>query len=45
MLAGFLWQSIGSAATFLCGAAFAGIALAGLIALSWRGASAQRGRR
>ena len=35
-LAGALWQSFGSAATFQCGAAFAGLALAGLLALVWR---------
>ena len=35
LLAGALWDSVGSSATFFCGAAFAGIALAGLlIALS-----------
>jgi MFS family permease len=35
-LAGVLWESFGSAATFQCGAAFAGLALAGLLALVWR---------
>jgi MFS family permease len=32
-LAGVLWESFGSAAAFECGAAFAGLALAGLLAL------------
>jgi MFS family permease len=35
-LAGALWERFGSAATFECGAAFAGVALAGLLALVWR---------
>jgi MFS family permease len=33
LLAGFLWETFGSAATFLCGAAFSGVALAGLLVL------------
>ena len=36
LLAGLLWQRFGSAATFLCGAALSGVALAGL--LIWRDA-------
>jgi MFS family permease len=36
LLAGFLWQRFGSAATFLSGAALSGVALAGL--LIWRDA-------
>jgi MFS family permease len=32
-LAGVLWQTLGSAATFLCGAAFSGLALLGLLLL------------
>lgn len=35
-LAGALWERFGSAAAFECGAAFAGLALAGLLALVWR---------
>ena len=38
LLAGFLWESFGSGATFLCGASFAGVALAGLLVLVWRDA-------
>ena len=38
-LAGVLWDRIGSAATFQCGAAFAGIALLGLLGMSLRRAS------
>jgi MFS family permease len=33
LLAGLLWQAFGSAAAFLCGAALAGVALAGLLVL------------
>jgi len=36
LLAGVLWQSFGSAATFLCGAVFSGVALGGLLDLVWR---------
>ena len=36
LLAGVLWQSFGSAATFLCGAVFSGVALGGLLVLVWR---------
>jgi hypothetical protein len=35
-LAGALWERFGSAAAFQCGAAFAGLALVGLLALVWR---------
>jgi MFS family permease len=45
VLAGALWQRFGSAATFLCGAAFSGAALAGLIVLVGRDASRARGGR
>ena len=47
LLAGWLWQTRGSAATFLLGAAFAGIALVGLVALVRQGASPEprRARR
>jgi MFS family permease len=38
LLAGFLWESFGSAATFLCGAGLAGFALIGLLSLVWRDA-------
>jgi MFS family permease len=31
VLAGFLWEQIGSAATFLCGGGLAGVALVGLL--------------
>lgn len=34
LLAGLLWQAFGSAAAFLCGAALAGVALAGLLVLA-----------
>jgi MFS family permease len=37
-VAGILWQSFGSAAPFLCGAAISGLALFGLLALVRRGA-------
>lgn len=33
LLAGILWENFGSAATFLCGAGFSGVALAGLLVL------------
>lgn len=36
LLAGFLWQNYGSPATFLCGAGFATMALAGVLTLRWR---------
>ncbi len=36
LLAGGLWDRLGSAATFRCGAVFAGLALAGLLGLVWR---------
>ena len=36
LLAGVLWESFGSAATFLCGALFSGAALGGLLVLAWR---------
>jgi MFS family permease len=36
LLAGLLWDRFGSAATFLSGAAFAAVALAGLLVLVWR---------
>jgi MFS family permease len=36
LLAGFLWERFGSAATFLCGATLAGVALAGLLVLVCR---------
>jgi MFS family permease len=36
LVAGVLWQAIGSAATFLCGAGLASAALLGLLALVWR---------
>lgn len=32
LLAGFLWERVGSGATFLCGAGFSAVALAGLLA-------------
>jgi MFS family permease len=38
LLAGVLWQSFGSAATFLGGAVFAGVALLALLVLVWRDA-------
>ncbi len=38
LLAGLLWENFGSAATFLCGAGFSGVALAGLLVLVWRDA-------
>jgi MFS family permease len=37
-LAGLLWQQLGSAATFLCGAALSAVALAGLLVVIRRGA-------
>jgi MFS family permease len=43
LLAGLLWEGFGSAATFLCGAAFSGVALAGLLVLVSRDASRVRG--
>jgi MFS family permease len=36
LVAGALWEGFGSAATFVCGAALAGVALAGLLALIGR---------
>ncbi len=36
VLAGFLWDGFGSAATFLCGAVLASCTLAGLLVLVWR---------
>jgi MFS family permease len=36
VLAGVLWEGFGSAATFLVGALFAGLALAGLLVRVWR---------
>jgi len=36
LIAGSLWESFGSAATFLCGAGLSGGALAGLLVLIWR---------
>jgi MFS family permease len=36
VLAGVLWESLGSAATFLCGAAFSSLALGGLLLLVWQ---------
>jgi MFS family permease len=36
LLAGVLWESLGSGATFLCGAAFSSLALGGLLLLVWR---------
>jgi MFS family permease len=36
LLAGFLWENFGSAATFLCGAGLSGVALIGLLVLVWR---------
>jgi MFS family permease len=44
-LAGLLWERFGSATTFLCGAAFSGVALAGLLVLVWRDAARARGWR
>ena len=41
-VAGVLWERFGSSATFLCGAAFAGAALAGLLVLVWREAPRAR---
>jgi len=38
LLAGFLWESSGSAATFLCGAALSAVALVGLLVLVRRDA-------
>jgi MFS family permease len=36
-VAGLLWEHVGSAATFLCGAGFSFVALGGLLAQIWRG--------
>ncbi len=36
LVAGVLWERFGSATTFLCGGALAGVALAGLLVLVWR---------
>ncbi len=37
LVAGVLWETLGSAATFLCGATLSGVALAGLLLLVRRG--------
>jgi MFS family permease len=36
LLAGLLWERFGSAATFICGAGLASLALVGLLVLVWR---------
>jgi MFS family permease len=38
VLAGALWENFGPASTFLSGAAFAALALAGILARVWRDA-------
>lgn len=41
LIAGLLWQSLGSSFTFLCGAGLASAALVALLALVWRDARAR----
>jgi len=36
VLAGWLWSALGASATFYAGAAFAGVALAGLLLMTWK---------